>query len=790
MITVSDAWKSTMNQNTAYTTGAVISLVSGTVLTVAPADVCLSTNKFTDGAGMSSFPVGAAMCRTMQIELDNHDERYAGVDFLGAVIRLSLNYKGESISLGTYTVRQPETYGGTVILTAQDDMYKADRPFTTGLTYPTTAGALWAEICSACGISDGMTGGIPQSGAPIAAAPSSDLTCRAVLGYIAMLSGGNARINRLGNLEIVGYGFDTLDAQRTAGTAEGIHDLVMWRSLRLDTEDVTVTGVQTTAYDGDESAAVLVGEEGYVLSLENPLIAGREQEALAVIGAALIGKSFRGFSGEYIAYPLAEFADGARITDRRGNHYYTVITDVDFTWSAATVLSNSAESPMRNASKYTPPTVTTLQRAAQMVAAERTARQTAVQTLADALAAAGGMHLTTETAAGGGTIYYLHDQQTLAGSNIVLKLTAEALGISTDGGQTYPTGWNFATGTTITNLLETIGINADWINAGALTVTDEDGNVILNVDTEHQQVNIGGFGVGPSGLNGKNYKVGNVMYGCNIEMPQGSYKTWKFDENDKIFCYAALEPDGPRFYYYSNGQPYDFGSLKVTGADEGGSLYTVNSAGEISTVLFWENVLKFMSNKLLKFSGPITFEDTPAFEKGLISLGTAYLEDGNVIIEKPDMDATASSAASTQTASFAVKDQNNDFVSWFDTYQETNGTVRIALVVRGKANGSVSNGIYLNVDKNGNRSVSVSDPALWRGALGLRTKTVTGTTDSNGFITLGLANTCIPLAARSSRSDDHVEFTTGSSSWWGRVTNKGAARGSASVTITVWYIEA
>ncbi len=521
MINVSEAWKSRMNSDTAYTTSAVISLADGTVLTVTPADVCVSTNKFTDGAGASSFPVGAAMSRTMQIELDNGDERYADVDFQGAVIRLSLNYRGESIALGRYTVRQPETYGATVIITAQDDMYKADKPFSTALTYPATAGALWAEICAACGITDGMTGGIPQSGAPIAAAPAPDLTYRAVLGYIAMLSGGNARVNRLGSLEIVNYDFDALEAQRTAGTAEGLHDLTMWRSLRLDMEDVTVTGVQTTVYDGAESSTVLVGAEGYVLSMENPLIAGREREALEVIGAALIGKRFRGFSGEYIAYPLAEFGDGARITDRKGNHAYTVITDVDFTWASYTVLANSAEAPLRNAAKYTPPEATTLQRAAQMVQAEKTAREAAVEVLQQALAAAGGMYETTAQAAGGGTIYYLHDKPTLAASDIVLKLTAEALGISTDGGETYPYGVSFATSTVITNILQANGIDADDIAvSGTLHSSDyvrsdsPYADVGLGIELNNKRIASTNFGVTPAGaLYARSGKIAEATMG-------------------------------------------------------------------------------------------------------------------------------------------------------------------------------------------------------------------------------------------------------------------------------------
>ena len=103
------------------------------------------------------------------------------------------------------------------------------------------------------------------------------------------------------------------------------------------------------------------------------------------------------------------------------------------------------------------------------VAAEKTARENAISTLSQALAAAGGLYETTETPSGGGTIYYLHDKPTKAASLLVIKLTASALGISTDGGANYAQGWNFATGTTITNILSAIGVDANWINAGSIT---------------------------------------------------------------------------------------------------------------------------------------------------------------------------------------------------------------------------------------------------------------------------------------------------------------------------------
>ena len=67
--------------------------------------------------------------------------------------------------------------------------------------------------------------------------PSGDYTFRQVIGYIAMIACGNARVNRSGKLEILTY---NLDFSREC------HNLTEWKSLTMDTSDITITGIQTT----------------------------------------------------------------------------------------------------------------------------------------------------------------------------------------------------------------------------------------------------------------------------------------------------------------------------------------------------------------------------------------------------------------------------------------------------------------------------------------------------------------------------------------------------------------
>ena len=99
--------------------------------------------------------------------------------------------------------------------------------------------------------------------------------------------------------------------------------------------------------------------------------------------------------------------------------------------------------------------------------------------------------MTQELQQDGSIIYYMHNKATMAESNIIWKLTAEAFAVSIDGGKTYPYGFA-VTGELITRLLYAEGINADYINAGTLIVRDKSGNAIFEADMDTGSVTIDG----------------------------------------------------------------------------------------------------------------------------------------------------------------------------------------------------------------------------------------------------------------------------------------------------------
>lgn len=501
MINVSNEFKTLMSERQDFKEYAEVTLANGTVLELTEDDFSIDNNSLVDSAGANSIPLGVALSRNVQLEIMNDDDHLSDYDFFGAKIRLYLTFELsstiEKIEYGTFTVTQPETYGSVVTIVGYDDMYKADKTYSTTLTFPATAKSVLIDSCDNCGILIGDSNFL-HNDFQIPTMPSSEYTHRQIIGFIAMIACGNARIDRTGHLQIITYDFDY---------STNIHDIEAYDSLTSDTNDVQVTGVQmtktvtktTTDEDGNENEEdveelVKYGSDGYVLEIENPLVAGHEETLVSWIYERFKDVTFRGFTMDYISYPIAEFGDKIKITDWKGKSFYSVLTDVNFVFFGYTTLQNSAESPMRNQSNYTSSEQKALIQGKELVEREKTNRENAIKKLNETLKSGSGLYSTEEKQPDGSSIYYLHDKRSLAESRNVIKLTSDAIGFSTDGGKNYPYGFTI-TGEMITRLLYAEGINADYINTGALTVKDKSGNIIFFADIETGTVRISGDNV-------------------------------------------------------------------------------------------------------------------------------------------------------------------------------------------------------------------------------------------------------------------------------------------------------
>lgn len=594
MINVSNEFKKLMEERQDFKCNAEVTLANGTVLTFGEDDFSIDNNSFVDSAGANTIPLGVALSRNVQLEIMNDDDHLSNYDFFGAKIRLYLTFElssaTEKIEYGTFTVTQPETYGNVVTIVGHDDMYKADKSYSTSLTFPATAKSVLIDSCDTCGILIGNSNFL-HNDFQIPTMPSSEYTHRQIIGFIAMIACGNARIDRTGHLQIMTYDFNY--------NSGNVHTLTDYNTLTNDTNDVQVTGVQmtrtvkkvTTDEEGNENEedveeTVKVGADSYILSLENPLVKGHEETLVSWVYDKFKAVTFRGFTMDYISYPIAEFMDKIKVTDWRGKSFYSVLTDVNFVFFGYTTLQNSAESPMRNQSNYTSSEQKALIQGKELVEREKTNREIAVKKLNDTLKNSSGMYSTAEKQPDGSTIYYLHDKPTIAESQNVIKLTAEAIGFSTDGGKNYPYGFTI-TGEMITRLLYTEGINADYINTGALTVKDKSGNIIFYADMETGTVKISGDNVTIGGKTApeaisdavkesKNYADGKVSDFAETvtksvadlqNQIDGQIETFYYDYEPTLKNIPASDwtteddkkkHEGDLFYWKSKGYAYRF----------------------------------------------------------------------------------------------------------------------------------------------------------------------------------------------------------------------------------------
>lgn len=451
----------------------------------------------------------------------------------------------ETIDKGIYTITTPEQYGEILSFTALDDMYKTNATYISHLVLPQSIETLVRDACETLGIPSEVS---MAHGNLIVSEIPENMTFRQLFGWAAMLETANARLDSRGYLRFIRWDFSnvqedygaiadadgnitfkgganvdsdnfispagnwTIDSdgfltliESAADTSEKLKDF--FTSPTVSSDDIVITGIKLKNRENE----AMYGSTGYVLELENDLVADSDLDTVAAqIGDSIIGAKFRNMSGELVYNPLIEFGDMAYTYDRKWNRYITPLTDVSCSVNGKTTVKTQADDPIRGQSKFQSESTKAIVEARRLVKKEQSAREKAVKKLEETLKNSSGLYETSVAQEDGSTITYLHDKPTLAESKNVIKFTAEAIGVSNDGGKTYPYGF-FLTGDLIAKILYAHGINADYIDTGALTVRDSDGNIIFQVDMDTKKVIISGDNVviGDSSLPDKLTKMDN-----------------------------------------------------------------------------------------------------------------------------------------------------------------------------------------------------------------------------------------------------------------------------------------
>ena len=522
MINVSNAFREKLEAGEPVRMVVDITFPDGTKKTINK-DIMNGDNGFSDCAESSSFPVGATVCKTLTLSINNDQEQWKNYNFYGAKVhaylKLQTSYAApesvstlldesynpildstgdpiiatqaatkdiiETIDKGVYTVTTPEQYSDIINVTALDDMYKANKVYTSGLKLPQSLINLVRDACKTVGIGMNLT--MDHGDIIIIRSVPDSMTFRQLFGYAAMVESANARIDYSGNLQFVKWDFERTNIPELKNYGN---------PPTLSSDDIVITGIKVTngqsSDDTDTDYSGIYGEEGYVLELENELIDTDQLQTVAnIIGEQIVGARFRNLEGDLVYDPLVEFGDMMYTYDRLGNKYLTPLTDVSGNVGGLTTVKTQADDPIRGSSDFYGNSTKAIVAARRMVQKETSAREESIRRLAETLSSSSGLYMTQEPQQDGSIIYYMHNKPTIAESNIIWKLTAEAFAVSIDGGKTYPYGFA-VTGELITRLLYAEGINADYINAGTLIVRDKSGNTIFEADMDTGSVTLDG----------------------------------------------------------------------------------------------------------------------------------------------------------------------------------------------------------------------------------------------------------------------------------------------------------
>ena len=503
----------------------------------------LSINNFDGEYSDYDFEGAEVICYVgLQIENEDTSELLdsAGeqiLDSTGDTIIVHKNAVIEKTRICTVTViEQPEDETVTIDLTCEDNMRKFDRNYSDSkLKYPATRGQIVRDACEVCGVTL-QTTSFDRDDYIVQNRPNDEaLTFRQVLQWVAQIGCQWMRCDEYGRLCVNWYGFVneeelTVDELGVLKTQDGsnvnlnfsnsdgalladngtllendgilrlfatdekgnISEIKTTYGFTPHHTDVVITGVKVTEYSessSDNPQTYMVGTEGYVLGISgNKLIrVGDGQTIASMIAEKCVGMRFRPFESECPTDVALEAGDSLIIVDRNGKIYTSLLTTTTLKPGSGQKIACNAKSAAKNSSTQYSQATQAFVTARNMVKQEKTAREKALEEFGKRIDSATGVYTTVEPQENGSKIFYLHDKPTLAESQAIWKMTSEAWGVSTDGGQTWNGGMT-VDGDTIVRILTAVGLNADWINTGAITVKDADKNIIFQVDMDTKTV--------------------------------------------------------------------------------------------------------------------------------------------------------------------------------------------------------------------------------------------------------------------------------------------------------------
>lgn len=470
-----------------------LTLKDGTVLHLTNHELWNKGFQFEDAvSGESEFEIGSVIVNQCVISINNIYDDFTEYNFDGAeaVCYLGMQISEtqlEKIRSCTMTVVEAPYQNSSVItLTCYDNASRFDRDYSEStLKYPATRSQIIRDACTVCGVTLGTPSFYGEDFVVSERPADEALTFRQVLAWTAQLGCQWIRCNAYGQLCVGWYDLEPKTFSKISST----------NGLTINIDQVVITGVRVAEYSEDQADEevneYLYGKEGYVLSITgNRLITkGTGKEAVSRIGQKCVGMSFWPFSGSELMDIGLEAGDAVKITDRKGKTYQSYVTVTTLKPGEYQSVACNAKSAARNSAKRYSELTQAYVSQRRQAKKEKTQWENELEGLSKRLNESPGLYTTEEADSDGGKIFYWHNKPDLKDSDIIWKMTAEACGVSTDGGKTWNTGLS-VDGRLITKIMSTIGLNFSWGVGGELVIKDRSGKETVYMNAETGEVRI------------------------------------------------------------------------------------------------------------------------------------------------------------------------------------------------------------------------------------------------------------------------------------------------------------
>jgi hypothetical protein len=484
MIETSTEYQKAMSENHFFTARVICTLKDGAKLKFDETNLRADGVKISDAvSSTSNFEIGTAITNQLTLSIYNENDAFSDYDFTNAEMKVWIGLKLESgtewLKKGVFIASDPTTTPDVITIKALDNMSKFDKIYDGELAFPATLQKIIRYCCANCGVlpANSVFDNYQYEVHTNPFQTSENVTYRAIIAYCALLAGCYARCNADGRLELKWYdrnAFDSINGITEENSSYWhIH---RFSSLSVNTEDILITGIRVTAADSEDETGDIKGEtylcgtEGYVLDISgNPLIeAGRAKEIAEYLATKAVGMKFRTFDASAEGNPAWEAGDAVVLTDRKGNSYYSYLTNVSYNIGNYASISCGAEPAERHsADRYEEinKIVADIKKNAQK---ELTKYEKFLEQLNSLATNAMGYYETQEKQSDGSTIMYMHDKPDLKDSTVVYKKTIDGFFWSKDGGRTWTSGID-KDGNAVLNVIAVTGIRGDWIDVDSIT---------------------------------------------------------------------------------------------------------------------------------------------------------------------------------------------------------------------------------------------------------------------------------------------------------------------------------